>query len=169
MADYSQREQLQPSLLDRLVDDEPGEKNESRKKRVLSIAQIRECVRRDLASLLNATHLEGLQDLSLYPEVSRSVLNYGIPDLAGRTLSDIDPPEIEQALRQAILDFEPRLLRDTVRVTMVASDDGSRHNAMQFVIEADVWAQPLPLQLFLKTQIDLEDGNVRIVDAGRQV
>jgi len=38
--------------------------------------------------------------------------------------------------------------------------------ALSFSIEAELWAQPIPLRLFLKTEIDLEDGNAVVVDAG---
>jgi type VI secretion system protein ImpF len=51
----------------------------------------------------------------------------------------------------------------------VADENQPRHNSLQFIIEAELWAQPAPLPLLLRTQIDLEDGNVVIVDARRQV
>lgn len=35
---------------------------------------------------------------------------------------------------------------------------------MSFVIEAELWSQPLPLQLYLRTEIDFEDGNVRVAE-----
>jgi type VI secretion system protein ImpF len=167
MPELTHKERLQPSLLDRLTDDE-RDGGEGRDKRVLSLVQIRESVRRDLAALLNSVHLASLIDLERYPEAARSVINFGIPDLAGHTSSSVDVPKLEQLLRQAIWDFEPRLLRNSVKVRMVASDNLSRHNSMQFIIEAELWAQPVPLQLFLKSQIDLEDGNVVVNDVRRQ-
>ena len=51
---------------------------------------------------------------------------------------------------------------------MIANDTLNKHNSMQFIIEAELWAQPVPLQLFLKSQIDLEDGNVSVVDARKE-
>ena len=42
------------------------------------------------------------------------------------------------------------------------------HNAMIFDIEAELWAQPLPLRLFLRTEIDLENGGVSVTDMGGQ-
>ncbi len=41
------------------------------------------------------------------------------------------------------------------------------HNAMCFGIEAELWAQPLPLRLFLRTDIDLETGTVNVTDQGQ--
>jgi len=50
----------------------------------------------------------------------------------------------------------------------VADDDKMNHNAMAFDIEAELWAQPLPLRLFFRTDIDLETGAVNVIDAGGQ-
>jgi type VI secretion system protein ImpF len=166
MAELTPKERLQPSLLDRLTDYDPERAAESRDERVLSPARLRECVRRDLAWLLNATHLQAMQSLEEYPLVARSVLNFGIPDLAGRTASSLASTQLEQMIRQAILDFEPRLDRNSVRVRLVMDKDEMSHNTLSFDVEAELWAQPLPLHLFLRTAVDLEAGKVEVTDQG---
>ena len=166
MAELTPKERLQPSLLDRLTDDEPDRATESRELRVLSPARLRECVRRDLTWLFNTTHMQSLQDLSEMPLVARSVMNYGIPELAGRTASSLDTVELEQMIRQAILNFEPRLDRNSVRVRPVVDQRQMNHNALSFDVEAELWAQPLPLRLFLRTAVDLETGSVEVADQG---
>jgi type VI secretion system protein ImpF len=168
MADLTKNERLQPSLLDRLTDDEPQARQESREKRVISPARLRDCVRRDLTWLFNATNLAAVENLEGYPEVLRSVLNYGMPDLAGRTASSIDTRALEQLLRQVIWDFEPRLIKRSVKVRILTDDRVMNHNSMSFDIEAELWAQPLPLRLFLRTEIDLENGGVNVQDLGGQ-
>lgn len=167
MAELTQKERLQPSLLDRLTDDAREQSEESRDKRVLSPSRLRECVRRDLAWLLNTTHLAALQDIARYPEIQRSVLNYGMPDLAGRTISSVDVRAMERLLARVIADFEPRLMKSSVKVRVIADAEKMNHNAMCFQIEAELWAQPLPLRLFLRTEIDLETGGVNVVDLGQ--
>jgi type VI secretion system protein ImpF len=102
MAELTPKERLSPSLLDRLTDDEPARATEPRESRVLSPARLRECVRRDLAWLFNTTHMQSLQNLDEFPLVARSVLNFGVPDLAGQTASSLDAVELEQAIRQRI-------------------------------------------------------------------
>jgi type VI secretion system protein ImpF len=166
MADLTQKDRLQPSLLDRLTDNDPDRKQESRETRVLSPSRLRECVRRDLAWLFNTTHLESIQSLEDYPAVARSVINFGMPDMAGRTVSGVNSVLLEQAIRRAILDFEPRLVAQTLRVRLAVTDKQMNHNAMAFDIEAELWAQPLPLRLFLRTAVDLEDGTIEVRDAG---
>ncbi|MEJ1354416.1 MAG: type VI secretion system baseplate subunit TssE [Candidatus Sedimenticola sp. (ex Thyasira tokunagai)] len=164
MAELTTKERLQPSLLDRLTDDTPDKKQESRDQRVLSMRKLREGVLRDLSWLLNSVNLSAVQDLDEYPEVARSVVNYGMPDLAGHTASGVDIHALERLLRQAILDFEPRLMRNTVKVRLRLADSQMNHNAMTFDIEGELWAQPVPLHMFMKTEIDLEVGQVTVSD-----
>jgi type VI secretion system protein ImpF len=166
MAELTPKERLQPSLLDRLTDDEPDKQQEAREKRVLSMRKLRESVQRDLVWLLNAGNLETVQDLDDYPLVSHSVLNYGLPDLAGRAASGLDLPGIERVLRQAIWDFEPRILRNSVKVRAGVAKDQMNRNAVAFEIEGDLWAQPVPLHLFLRTEVDLDSGDFSISDSG---
>ena len=104
MAELTTQERLQPSLLDRLTDDNPDNTQESRTKRVLSLRQLRECVIRDLAWLLNTGNLEEVRDLEDYPFVVKSVLNYGMRGLSGHTVTSLNIHEIERRLRQVILD-----------------------------------------------------------------
>ncbi|MFZ5891309.1 MAG: type VI secretion system baseplate subunit TssE [Myxococcota bacterium] len=167
MAELTPKERLQPSLLDRLSDDEPDRTRESREKRVLSPQRLRESVRRDLSWLLNNTHLATVQDLDPYPHVEQSTLNYGMPDLAGKTVSMVDRSALEKAIRRAIWEFEPRLLKESVRVKAIIDEKQMNHNALCFSIEAELWAQPLPLRLFLRTDVDLETGSVVVSEATR--
>ncbi len=163
MAELLPSERLQPSLLDRLCDDEPANKQESREQRVLSVRRLRQSVLRDISWLLNAVSLESVQSLEDYPEAAESVINFGIPDLSGHSLRSSDIDVIQKRIHKAVLDFEPRILPNTLRVKVI-STDSYNHNAMNFDIEGDLWMQPLPLRLYLKTQLDLETGNVVVVD-----
>lgn len=164
MSELTLRERLQPSLLDRLTDDDPQQTAESRERRVISLEKLRACVLRDLVWLLNTGHLGQTEDLGHVPEVARSVLNYGVPHLSGRMLSVMEAGDIEQAVRQAIWDFEPRILRRTVKVRVTLSDSLMAHNTLTYEIEGTLWAQPTPLRLFLKTEVDLETGQVRVAE-----
>ncbi len=159
MAELTQKELLQPSLLDRLADDEPTKKIESREQRVLSFRKLKQSVIRDLQWLLNAGCLETTQDLSAFPYVKQSVLNFGILDLTGTTASNADRTALERLLRQAILDFEPRILKTSLKVRAKAIGE---HNTIIFEIEGELWAQPLPERLYLKTILDLELGSVEV-------
>ena len=41
----------------------------------------------------------------------------------------------------------------------------SHHRALEFEIVGELLANPVPLQLYLKTEIDLENGNAQVVDS----
>jgi type VI secretion system protein ImpF len=166
MAELTPKERLQPSLLDRLTDDEPGTRQESRDKRVLSPAQLRESVRRDLTWLFNSSNLESALDPEAFPLTAASTLNYGLPAIAGQPASAIDLSKLERTLRQVIATYEPRLLKDTVKLRAAGDKREMNHNAIAFYIEAHLWNQPLPIRLYLKTEIDLEAGSARVTDLG---
>lgn len=168
MAELTPGERLQPSLLDRLTDDEPEQLQESRDKRVLSMTRLRDLVLRDLAWLFNADHPLSPPDMERYPLAARSVINFGIPPLAGLTIRILDLNMLENLLRQSILDFEPRILANSLRVRANLSAVQAAHNAMTFEIEGELWGQPLPQQLYLKTEIDLESGKVKVEEETRR-
>lgn len=164
MAELTATERLQPSLLDRLTDEEPTVKVEGPDKGVLSLARLRESVRRDLGFLLNATHLAATQDLQDYPEVERSTLNYGIPDLAGRPASTVDAAAIARVVRRSILDFEPRLLGPSLKVQVTVNPERYATNALRLDIEAQLWSQPVPLRLRWRADLSLEDGEAQVLE-----
>lgn len=162
MAELTPQERLQPALLDRLTDDDRHATAESREQRVLSMQRLRAALLRDLGWLLNTGHLATFEDLEQYPEVARSVLNYGIPDFSGLTVDGADTARIEKAVRQAVMDFEPRIAPGSLRVAIQARDANGGRSALVFRIEGELWAKPSPQALYLKTEIDLETGNVTV-------
>jgi type VI secretion system protein ImpF len=158
-------ERLQPALLDRLTDDEPDKKVESRESRVFSKRRLRDAVLRDLAWLFNATQLEAVDDLARMPLVRRSVVNFGLPALSGQAASSLDIGDLAKAIREAIITFEPRILPSTLEIkTLIESGQLDHHNVIGVEIRAHLWAQPVPLEFLVRTEIDLETGNVHITD-----
>jgi type VI secretion system protein ImpF len=166
MADQlTPQERLQPALLDRLTDDEPDKKLEPREHRVMSKARMRQAVLRDLAWLFNTTRLESGTSMAQTPYARRSVINFGLPAMSGQTASTLEIVDLERAIRQAILDFEPRILAATLRVrTLVELSELDHHNVIGVEIQGQLWAQPVPLELLIRTEIDLETGKVQIAD-----
>lgn len=188
MAELYQKDRLQPSLLDRLTDDnvqrerqrEGNNKDSSNMKQVtgreykkksvdrlvISARNLREYVKRDLSWLLNSGNLEGVVDLSSYPYVAKSVVNYGTPDLAGTVAANTDVRTLERQIHRTILNFEPRILPKTLRVRVIKNDEMSR-NALCFEIECDIWGQPVPEHLYLNSEVDFETGLFEFFDRPR--
>ena len=165
MAAVDLRNRLQPSLLDRLTDDQPGERVEAEDRRVMSRSQLRQAVLRDLAALFNSVQPLGTQ-AEPHPQAAASVLNFGLPPLSGQLASALDISVLEGYIRHAIERFEPRLLPETLVVrALEATSVLDTHNVIEFEISGHLWSQPMPLEVLLRTQLDLEAGQVAVRDA----
>ena len=80
-------------------------------------------------------------------------------------MSSLAIADIELAIRQAILDFEPRILPESLQVkALVELSELNQHHAIGVEIHGQLWAQPVPLELLIRTEIDLETGKAQIVD-----
>ncbi len=165
MADKTITERLQPSLLDRLTDLEPDEKTEARDARVIDIRRLRDIIRRDLVWLLNSNNQDSLLDPARYPNVVTSVLNYGVRDVAGDTSTSDRTEDIRKAIGRAIAQFEPRIKSGTLEVILRESEAGAQ-SVVAFDIRADMWAQPLPMELYLRSQVDLTTGHLTLESTG---
>src|SRR6476646_548708 len=156
------QDRLQPAVLDRLTDNEPDRKLEPREARVLSKRRMRESVLRDLAWLFNATQLEAVDGMAKAPFVRRSVLNFGLPAMSGKTASSLDVTDLTRAMREAILTFEPRILPETLEIrTLLEGGDLDHHNVIGVQIHGQLWAEPVPMDFLVRTDFDLETGKVR--------
>jgi type VI secretion system protein ImpF len=149
MGELAPTEHLQPCLLDRLTDDEPEVKKESRDQRITSV-------------LLNSKAHPFGDNIYEFSEAARSVLNYGIPDLCGATISAINPGEFEAQVKEAILNFESRISRKQFSVHIISPLDSQYIRTISFEIEGELWAQPLPDHLYVKTEVDLETGHHKL-------
>ena len=165
MATQDARDRLQPTLLDRLTDLTPLSTVEAEDTRVMTKAQIREAVLRDLSWLLNSVKpMPGIG--TRFPHVDESVLNFGLPPMSGSLASRIDVPLLERTIKQSIVRFEPRVMEDSLEVKALdASSVLDTHNVIEFEIRGLMWAQPVPLELLLRTQVDLEAGQIQVRDA----
>jgi type VI secretion system protein ImpF len=171
MPELTPQERLQPALLDRLTDEAPEKRQEPLEQRVMSKRRLREAVLRDLAWLFNATRLEATLDV---PKTAagaerapwrRSVINFGLPALSGKLASTLEANDLERAIRQSILDFEPRILPASLEVkALLETTELDHHNVIGVEIRGQLWAQPVPLELLVRTEIDLETGRVEIAD-----
>lgn len=158
-------DRLQPALLDRLCDDESDKLQETLEHSVVSKGKLKRTVLRDLVWLLNTTCHDTDGQLELYPEVRRSVINYGIPVLSGKHFSGVDWRELERKIHEAILVFEPRILPDTLFVKAILPTDAlGHHNVLQFELRGELWSMPFPIELLIRSELDLETGQMTLND-----
>ncbi|EBU3880593.1 type VI secretion system baseplate subunit TssE [Salmonella enterica] len=146
---------LLPTLFDRLCDNAPYQKID----RDISVTpvQLKEIIRRDLSFLLNTISHEGDIDAQRYPQAAASVLNYGLPPLAGSFMYEHKWDDISEAIRRAIIRFEPRLNAATLRVTPLLDEarQGS-YNTLQFEIRRQILTQPYPTEFLVRSALDME-------------
>ena len=165
MPESASHERLLPCLLDRLTDDLPDSRQESRDSRTVSLQRYREAVIRDLSWLLNTNAPRPDEDgLAEFDHVLRSVLNYGVRDVCGTTASSVNPEDVQRDVLKALHTFEPRLLRRSLAVTVAVRLEAMGNTALTFEIRGELWAKPISEALYVKTAIDLETGQWEIKD-----
>lgn len=164
MAEAVSRERLQPSLIDRLTDHAPEHRREAFDQQTLSMPQLRQAVLRDLGWLLNTTNLASTEDLSAVPLVAKSTLNYGAPGFTGAIATTDRMSSLEAALTTAIRAFEPRIRPETLSVRLRGGASDAATPTVVFEIAGDLWAHPVPEQLFLETAIELETRLAVVTD-----
>ncbi len=148
-------DRLQPSLLDRLTDDHPGAREESREKRILGFEQLRAIVIRDLEWLLNAKAPPRLTGIHAHPEVSRSVLGYGLSSFWDQARSSVNEKDLEKSIKKAICDFEPRIIKKSLQISFEKQKGAADPLTIFFELRGEIWAEPMPEPLFLRTKVDL--------------
>lgn len=149
-----------PSLLDRLTDDAPEQREEALSRRFVSHGTLRKAVLRDLCWLFNCVSNDCLVDLDHLPQVARSTFNFGMVALAGRHVSGLDWKSLEKSLTAAILHFEPRILPADLEVRCLSASNAlDLHNVLQFEIRGRLAHSPVPLPFVFRTEIDLESGH----------
>jgi type VI secretion system protein ImpF len=164
MAELLVQDRLQPSLLDRLIDEAPSDRQEADDKKVLTKQALRQAVLRDLVWLFNSSGHAPKLDSKRFPHAAKSVLNYGLPDLSGQYASSIEPGDLEQLIRASILLFEPRILPDTLEIQAVMEQSVlDAHNCLSLNVRGMLWAQPVPIEFLMRSQIDLEEGRIKDV------
>ncbi|PBB42658.1 type VI secretion system baseplate subunit TssE [Mesorhizobium sp. WSM3866] len=140
---------------------------------VVSARVLREAVRRDIEALFNTERFESvpmlsdaeheqpldeLPSLADFPEVRRSVVNYGVPSFSGRSSRDFDRDTLAREIRAVLATFEPRLKESatTVNVTL-----GDKSVGLKIEIDAVLIMTPTPERMRLRTTINLDNGLAR--------
>lgn len=158
-----------PSLFDRLTGNSPVSEWEV-------AGALEHSVKRDLEVLLNSRTLESSEDISLYPEVAKSVTNYGIQEYAGLVRNDLNIREVTDMIRYAILTFEPRISPKTLEVISNCELEDSQKKfselpkevkqkifskgAFEFTIRGSICATEAPIDFH--TKLALNTGKISI-------
>lgn len=163
----STHRRIQPSLLDRLTDDAPQQREEPWAGHLVSHSTLRKSVLRDLCWLFNCVSHDGALNLQPYPLVARSTLNFGLRALAGKHVSAIDWQALEKTMVTAITHFEPRILPHELQVHCMSDPRAlNLHNTVRIEIKGKLSHSPAPLPFIFHTEVDLENGHFNLKDRG---
>lgn len=157
MAAKEQQGENTPSLIDRLIDLEPRNRD-IRSQPAQSMRQLKAGLRRDLEWLLNARRPPvDLPDGA--DELARSVYYYGLPDVSSLALSsNEDQKLLTRLIENAVAAFEPRLAG--VRVSLQPINHQSQ--VMRFQIEGMFRVDPAPERVTFDTTLELTSGEYEV-------
>jgi type VI secretion system protein ImpF len=140
---------------------------------VVSNRILREAVRRDIEALFNTERYEStpmmadweaehlvanVQDLADFPEVRRSVVNFGVPSFSGRSSRDFDKEALAKEIRAVLTTFEPRLKEGATKVEVTLGD---KSGGLKIEIDAVLVTNPTPERLRLRTTVNLDNGKAQ--------
>ena len=115
----------------------------------------------DISQLLNTVNLASAQDLSEAPQVRRSILNYGVPDLASITSDSLGSQSIAAELKALLENFESRLVPGTLNVRSEAvGDDAS--GLVRFHVNAEMYSTPVDVAVEFVAEVETESGKVKV-------
>jgi len=131
-----------------------------RPRHVITEPVLRREVSLDLDALLNAIALESTLDMTDAPYVRKSIINFGIPDISHRTIDEVGVNDITEEIKLAIINFEPRLAADSVRVTRDTSIDPVELK-IRFIVRADLTCDPVHVPVEFVAEI-VEAGKIAV-------
>jgi len=150
---------LIPSVLDRLLDDDPTAKREVEKPRSQVVRELKQTVRRDLENLLN-TRWRCTSCPDDLDQLDLSLVNYGIPDVTGADLASTGQRgRFRQIMERVIQHFEPRFKK--VSIEMLDNIDPA-DRTLRFRIDALLYAEPAPEPVVFDSAMQPSTGNVEV-------
>lgn len=164
MAKIRDDQPLVPSVLDRLIDDEPDTNREPPKSRTQVLRELRVSVRRDLENLLN-TRQRVVSPPAGLSELQKSLVNYGIPDFKDLTMTSTRGREKLRALIENVIrTYEPRF--KTVRVELIENSE-PLDRTVRFRVDALLYAEPAPEPVVFDSALEPTTGSVEVSTTGR--
>jgi len=162
MAKVDKKKKLRPSILDRLFDNDPKNTTEIDPDQHQKLKDLRNSVRRDLENLLN-TRFRMLEPDSQLKEVQKSLLNYGLPDLATVNIANSEKrKEFIDRLELILIQFEPRF--KTVKVSYMENPE-STDRSLRFRIDATLYADPSPETVVFDSILEPVTRNVNVEES----
>jgi type VI secretion system protein ImpF len=141
---------FEPSLLEKLFDDEPRSPATGSFKR-FSMEQFKESVAKDLEALLNTRFATTDEELKRYPQAQSSVITFGLKDFSGMSLANsFDREAVCRSLELSIKRHEPRLKSVKVSLQMEQGSSGSLNFSIKALLLAYPASEPVSFDAMLQ-------------------
>jgi type VI secretion system protein ImpF len=131
-----------------------------RARQVITESMLRRELSRDLDALLNTVALNATVNMEHAPHVRKSILNFGIPDIAVRTIDENGVNEIPEEIRTAIINYEPRIAANSLRIARDKEVDPVELK-IRFVIRGELVCHPVHVPVEFVADI-VESGKIVI-------
>ncbi|TVP59272.1 MAG: type VI secretion system baseplate subunit TssE [Gemmatimonadales bacterium] len=155
-ADRTRTRTVTRSIIDRLIDDSPRERADPEMGWEESVARHRQSVMRDLEWLLNTRRSPDPGELDGFPELRRSLMTYGPPDISSMSADTaVTRRRLLRQLEELIRTFEPRLSGARVRLE---ESSGSGARQVRFVVEGLLRMDPDPERVTFDTVLEIASG-----------
>ena len=127
----------------------------------VSEQQLRGQVSRDLDTLMNTINLESVEDMADAPHVTSSIVNYGLPDIVNRTIDEQSNQSITGEIELAVKNFEPRLIRKTIRVRRDEEVDMATLN-LRYYVSGEMSCDPVSVPVEFVADLELDSGKLNV-------
>lgn len=155
------KQQLQASIIDRLIDDEPDFQDAPSRTEGITISELRKNVRRDIEALLNA-RIQWHTWPGQYTELATSCLSYGLPDFSSMSVSSHEGRTLLcETVRKTILKFEPRFLE----VEVFTDEEVPLNRVLNLRINALLYADPEPEFISFDSEVEPVNLGMKIIEA----
>ncbi len=154
---------VRPSLLDRLVDEEPHLSGDRQLSRAETERRFRSAVLRDVEWLLNTRRTMNPAGAHR-EEVRSSVYHYGLPDVTSLSADSTESRAyLLRRIEEVVQLFEPRLA--DVRAELVEADSeaaGQSRRQVRVRIEGTLLMDPDPERVVFDTLLETSSGAFRV-------
>ncbi len=163
MAKARSDQPLVPSVLDRLLDEDPGTSRDAPRTRFQVLRELKQSVRRDIENLLN-TRCRAVPFPGNLTDLEVSVVNYGLPDFIGANMGAAEMREqFCQVIEKVIRTYEPRF--KSVQVKQLGNADES-DRTLRFRIDALLYADPAPEPVTFDSAVEPGTGSFEVKGVG---
>jgi type VI secretion system protein ImpF len=147
------------SVLDRLIDNEPGMRTDPPLSRAQSMRVLKAALKRDLEWLLNTRRsIEAVEERSSL-ELERSLFNYGLPDISSLGVHSVrDQNRLLWMIESTVAAFEPRIAGARVSMEPVAGNA----RVLRFQIQGLLKVDPAPERVTFDTVLELTSGEYEV-------